>query len=167
MRIYFEIDGKLSDSYGLRYGIREIRSELSPPSGGRKFHVNGQPVYMSRGNYIASDWLLRLSPERYRTEVRYHAEMNLHMIRVWGGAMLERPEFYDACDEYGILVFQDLWGSGDCNGAWEDPDNHDLFIASEEDQAEKQEKKEVKEKKKAKENKQDSGKSKKSKGRKI
>ena len=46
--------------------------------------------------------------------------MNLRMIRVWGGALLERPEFYQACDKYGILVFQDLWGSGDCNGAWED-----------------------------------------------
>ena len=67
------------------------------------------------------------------------------MIRVWGGALVERPEFYNACDEFGILVFQDLWGSGDCNGAWEDPtkmdsrereypDNHDLFIASVEDQ---------------------------------
>ncbi|MDR1593474.1 MAG: beta-glycosidase [Prevotellaceae bacterium] len=147
MRIYFEIDGKLSDSHSLRYGIREISSELSQPSGGRKFYVNGQPVYMPGGNYIASDWLLRLSPERYRTEIRYHAEMNLRMIRVWGGALLERPEFYEACDEYGMLVFQDLWGSGDCNGAWEDPfkldsrsrrweypDNHDLFIESVEDQ---------------------------------
>jgi hypothetical protein len=147
MRIYFEVDGKVSDSQRLRYGIREIASELSPASGGRKFYVNGQPVYMTGGNYIASDWLLRLSPERYRAEVRYHAEMNVRMIRVWGGALLERPEFYDACDEYGILVFQDLWGSGDCNGAWEDPtkldsrarrweypDNHDLFIASVEDQ---------------------------------
>ncbi|MDR1581755.1 MAG: beta-glycosidase [Prevotellaceae bacterium] len=147
MRIYFVIDGKESDTYSLRYGIREISSELSPESGGRKFYLNGQPVYMTGGNYIASDWLLRLSPERYRTEVRYHAEMNLRMIRVWGGALLERPEFYDACDEYGMLVFQDLWGSGDCNGAWEDPtkldsrarrweypDNHELFIASVEDQ---------------------------------
>jgi hypothetical protein len=91
--------------------------------------------------------LLRLSPERYRAEVRFHAEMNLRMIRVWGGALLERPEFYDACDEYGLLVFQDLWGSGDCNGAWEDPaktdsrerrweypDNHSLFLCSVEDQ---------------------------------
>ena len=147
MRISFEIDGQLSDSHSLRYGIREITSELSPVSGGRKFYVNGQPVYMPGGNYIASDWLLRLSPERYRSEVRYHAEMNLRMIRIWGGALLERPEFYDACDEYGMLVFQDLWGSGDCNGAWEEPtkldsrarrweypDNHDLFIQSVEDQ---------------------------------
>jgi beta-galactosidase/beta-glucuronidase len=60
---------------------------------------------------------------------------------------LERPEFYNACDEYGLLVFQDLWGSGDCNGAWNDatkaesrerrweyPDNHELFLTAVEDQ---------------------------------
>jgi hypothetical protein len=147
MRIAFETGGRTSDSRALRYGIREIASEKCPDTGGRKFYVNGQPVYMTGGNYIASDWLLRLSPERYRAEVRYHAEMNLRMIRVWGGALAERPEFYDACDEYGLLVFQDLWGSGDCNGAWEDatkadsrerrweyPDNHSLFLASVEDQ---------------------------------
>ncbi len=147
MHIYFQTNETVSDSHKLRYGIREITSEKCPSTGGRKFYVNGQPIYMTGGNYIASDWLLRLSPERYRTEVRFHAEMNVRMIRVWGGALLERPEFYDACDEYGILVFQDLWGSGDCNGAWEDPtkldsrerrweypDNHSLFLTSVEDQ---------------------------------
>ena len=131
----------------MRYGIREITSDKCPDNGGRRFFVNGQKIYVTGGNYINSDWLLRLSPERYRDEVRFHAEMNLRMIRVWGGALVERPEFYNACDEFGILVFQDLWGSGDCNGAWEDPtkmdsrerrweypDNHDLFIASVEDQ---------------------------------
>ena len=147
MNISFEINGKVSDQTQFKYGIREIITEKDPKTGGRKFYVNGQPVYVTGGNYIASDWLLRLSPERYRAEVRFHAEMNVRMIRVWGGALLERPEFYDACDEYGLLVFQDLWGSGDCNGAWEDatkldsrerrweyPDNHDLFLASAEDQ---------------------------------
>lgn len=147
MRISFEVDGQLSDCNRFRYGIREITSEKCPITGGRQFFVNGQKIYMPGGNYINSDWLLRLSPERYRDEVRFHAEMNLRMIRVWGGALLERPEFYEACDEYGLLVFQDLWGSGDCNGAWEDPmkkdsrerrweypDNHALFIASVEDQ---------------------------------
>jgi hypothetical protein len=147
MQLYVETGGQVSDRQALRYGIREIRSEKDPVTGGRKFYVNGQPVYITGGNYIASDWLLRLSPERYRAEVRYHAEMNVRMIRVWGGALLERPAFYDACDEYGILVFQDLWGSGDCNGAWIDPfktdsrerrweypDNHSLFLTSVEDQ---------------------------------
>lgn len=147
MHIYFEADSRISDSKQFKYGIREITTDKCPHNGGRRFFVNGRKIYMTGGNYISSDWLLRLSPSRYRDEVRFHAEMNLRMIRVWGGALLERPAFYEACDEYGILVFQDLWGSGDCNGAWEDPmkidsrerrweypDNHDLFIASVKDQ---------------------------------
>ena len=147
MKISFIVDNQESDSRSFRYGIREITSDKCPHNGGRRFFVNGQKIYITGGNYINSDWLLRLSPERYRDEVRFHAEMNLRMIRVWGGALLERPEFYNACDEYGILVFQDLWGSGDCNGAWEDPtkidsrerrweypDNHELFLRSVEDQ---------------------------------
>ena len=81
--------------------------------------------------------------ERYDAEIRLHSEMNMNMIRVWGGGLTERPEFYDACDKYGILVWQDLWISGDCNGEWPDPvkkesqarrkaypDSHTLFLES-------------------------------------
>lgn len=147
LSIHFLQNSSETDNLFLRYGIREIKTEKDADNGGRKFYVNGQKVYITGGNYINSDWLLRLSPERYKDEVRFHAEMNLRMIRIWGGALLERPDFYDACDEYGLMVFQDLWGSGDCNGAWEDPmklesrkrrweypDNHALFLSSVEDQ---------------------------------
>ncbi len=143
----FRQEGEVSDAETVQFGIREITTQKNPHNGGREFYVNGQRIYVPGGNYINSDWLLRLSPERYDHEVRFHAEMNLRMIRIWGGALLERPEFYQACDKYGILVFQDLWGTGDCNGAWEDitkldsrerrweyPDNHDLFLRSAEDQ---------------------------------
>jgi hypothetical protein len=92
--------------------------------------------------------MLRLSRSRYDTEVKMHAEMNMNMIRVWGGSIMERPEFYEACDKYGIMVWQDLWITGDCNGRWPDtlrkaetqarrreyPDNHSLFINSLADQ---------------------------------
>ena len=147
MDITFEVAGEISDECSFKYGIREITTCKDPDNGGRAFFVNGQKIYMTGGNYINSDWLLRLSPERYEDEVRFHEEMNLRMIRVWGGALLERPEFYDACDRHGILVFQDLWGSGDCNGAWIDPlkkesrerrweypDNHSIFLEMAEDQ---------------------------------
>jgi beta-galactosidase/beta-glucuronidase len=65
--------------------------------------------------------MLRFSKERYDAEIRYHRDMNLNLIRIWGGALVERPEFYEACDKYGLLVFQDFWMSGDCNGRWIDP----------------------------------------------
>lgn len=142
----FDVNGTVSDETSLNVGIRQITT-VKAENGGRLFRVNGQKVYMTGGNYINSDWLLRLSPERYEDEVRFHAEMNVRMIRVWGGALLERPDFYDACDRHGILVFQDLWGSADCNGAWVDPmkkesrarrqeypDNHRLFLEMAEDQ---------------------------------
>ena len=125
------------------FGIRETGNYFDEKIKAQVFTVNGQKVFIKGGNWIASDALLRLSKERYEAEVRLHAEMNMNMIRIWGGGLTERPEFYDACDKYGILVWQDLWISGDCNGEWNDPtkkesqarrkaypDNHDLFLES-------------------------------------
>ena len=140
-------DGTLSDSETIQTGIRETRHTFDPVLRAQVFSVNGQKIFIKGGNWIASDALLRLSPERYEAEVRLHAGMNMNMIRVWGGGLTERPEFYDACDKYGILVWQDLWISGDCNGEWGDgskkdsqerrkayPDDHALFLTSVADQ---------------------------------
>lgn len=137
----------VSDQYPLSFGLREITTSWNPVTRSRQVAVNGQKIFIKGGNYIVSDELLRLSPERYDAEVRFHRDMNLNLIRVWGGALTERPEFYDACDRYGLLVFQDFWNSGDCNGRWEDPmkkedqwtrkkypNDHTLFIASAADQ---------------------------------
>lgn len=135
--------GVASDEEIVSFGIRETSDRYNEKTNSRIFSVNGQNIFIKGGNWIASDALLRLSPERYEMEVKMHADMNMNMIRVWGGSMTERPEFYDACDKYGILVWQDLWISGDCNGRWFDPqkketqarrraypDNHSLFVTS-------------------------------------
>lgn len=140
-------DGLLSDSESMQIGIREISHKFDQPLKAQIFYVNGQKIFIKGGNWIASDALLRFSETRYDAEIRLHAGMNMNMIRVWGGALTERPEFYDACDRYGILIWQDLWISGDCNGEWQDPmkkdsqerrkaypDDHSLFLASVEDQ---------------------------------
>jgi mannosylglycoprotein endo-beta-mannosidase len=140
-------DGKDMDSEQVSFGIRETSNYFDEKIKAQVFKVNGQKVFIKGGNWIASDALLRLSKERYDAEVRMHAGMNMNMIRVWGGGLTERPEFYDACDKYGILVWQDLWVSGDCNGEWNDPtkkesqarrkaypDNHDLFLETAIDQ---------------------------------
>jgi beta-galactosidase/beta-glucuronidase len=136
-----------SDSQRLDFGIREITTTWNTTTRSRQALVNGQPIFIKGGNWIVSDELLRLSPERYDAEVRFHRDMNLNLIRVWGGALTERPEFYQACDKYGILVFQDFWNSGDCNGRWTDPmkkedqwtrrqypNDHSLFLSSAIDQ---------------------------------
>ncbi|WP_235854014.1 glycoside hydrolase family 2 protein [Mucilaginibacter terrenus] len=148
VKVRFTPAGKApSDQQTIKVGVREIQTSWNDHTGSREVAVNGQRVFIKGGNWVISDAMLRLSDLRYDAEVRFHRDMNLNLIRVWGGAMIERPEFYDACDRYGILVFQDLWGSGDCNGRWIDPmkkddqwtrrkypDDHGLFLRSAEDQ---------------------------------
>jgi len=143
LEIHFEQNKSISDSEKLNFGIRQTDNYFDKEVGGRVFLVNGQKVFIKGGNWIYSDLLLRHTPERYEAEVKMHAQMNMNMIRIWGGSITERPEFYDACDKYGVLVWQDLWVTGDCNGCWLDPrkkesqerrraypDDHSLFINS-------------------------------------
>ena len=53
------------------------------------FKVNMQPIFICGGNWILSDGLLCLSKERYKTDIKFHAYMNLNMIRCWGGGLAE------------------------------------------------------------------------------
>ncbi|AAB70407.1 Contains similarity to Bos beta-mannosidase (gb/U46067) [Arabidopsis thaliana] len=98
------------------------------------FKINGEPIFIRGGNWILSDGLLRLSKERYRTDIKFHADMNMNMIRCWGGGLAERPEFYHFCDIYGLLVWQEFWITGDVDGRGvpvsnpNGPLDHELFL---------------------------------------
>lgn len=140
---FLEKGTQLCDSQTVNIGIREIQTVWNGTTNSKEVAVNGQKVFIKGGNWIISDAMLRFSKERYDAEIRYHRDMKLNLIRIWGGALIERPEFYEACDKYGMLVFQDFWMSGDCNGRWLDPmkkddqwtrrkypDDHHLFLQS-------------------------------------
>ncbi|MFD2825568.1 glycoside hydrolase family 2 TIM barrel-domain containing protein [Leeuwenhoekiella polynyae] len=139
----FSINGTVSDSEKLSIGVREIQTSWNEHTRSKQIAVNGQKLFIKGGNWIISDAMLRFSQARYDAEIRFHRDMNLNLIRIWGGALPERPEFYESCDKYGLLVIQDFWMSGDCNGRWVDPmkkedqwtrrqypDDHELFIQS-------------------------------------
>ncbi|AWW29136.1 glycosyl hydrolase [Echinicola strongylocentroti] len=141
--LQFIMGEEISDHEKVTFGIREIQTEWNDHTRSKQVAVNGQKIFIKGGNWIISDAMLRFSEERYDAEIRFHKDMNLNLIRIWGGALPERPEFYEACDKYGMLVIQDFWMSGDCNGRWLDPkkkedqwtrrqypDDHGLFIES-------------------------------------
>lgn len=147
MKMQFLVNNVVSDEENISVGIREIQTEWNITTRSKQVSVNGQKVFIKGGNWIISDAMLRFTDARYDAEVRFHRDMNLNLLRIWGGALTERPEFYQACDKYGILVMQDFWGSGDCNGRWTDPmklddqwtrrkypDDHNLFLESAADQ---------------------------------
>ncbi|RYE04875.1 MAG: glycosyl hydrolase, partial [Sphingobacteriaceae bacterium] len=147
LKMSFVANGTVSDQENVSVGVREISSEWNAETHSRQININGQKVFIKGGNWIISDAMLRFTDARYDAEVRFHRDMNLNLIRVWGGALVERPEFYAACDKYGLLVFQDFWISGDADGKWVDPmkkddqwtrrkypDDHALYLKSVADQ---------------------------------
>ncbi|BCY07470.1 discoidin domain-containing protein [Actinoplanes sp. L3-i22] len=76
-----------------------------------KVSVNGVPVFCRGGNWGWDELLRRTGTHLIRDAVAMHRDMNFTMIRNWIGSST-RDELYAACDEYGILVWNDFWEAG-------------------------------------------------------
>ncbi|MCD8177445.1 MAG: glycoside hydrolase family 2 protein [Tannerellaceae bacterium] len=94
-----------------RTGIRSIKVHREPDKYGTNFYfeLNGVPVFAKGANYIPSDnFLPRVTDEKYKQTILDAVNANMNMLRVWGGGIYENDIFYDLCDEYGIMVWQDF-----------------------------------------------------------
>ena len=92
-------------------GIRSLKVVHQPDKDGHTFYIelNGRPVFAKGANYIPSDnFLPRVTPENYKRTILDAAGVNMNMLRVWGGGIYENDVFYDLCDEYGIMIWQDF-----------------------------------------------------------
>jgi beta-mannosidase len=101
------------DTLQRRLGLRRLRLVQAPVAGeaGQSFvfEVNGREIFCGGANWIPDDNLLeRVTPARYHERVRQAVDAHLLMLRVWGGGIYEDEAFYDACDELGVLVWQDF-----------------------------------------------------------
>ncbi len=94
------------------FGIREITSDQNTPDKSRRFLVNGFPVFIRGTNWIP-EAMQRNSEVRTYAELRYTHQAGINMIRLWGGGIAESDYFYHLCDEYGILVWNEFWITGD------------------------------------------------------
>ncbi len=96
-------------------GIRTIELIQGKDDKGKSFYfkVNGNPMYAKGTNWIPSDsFTPRITKEKYQKLIKDCKDANMNMIRVWGGGIYEDDEFYKACDENGILVWQDFMFAG-------------------------------------------------------
>ncbi|KAG5289962.1 beta-mannosidase [Histoplasma ohiense] len=78
------------------------------------FKINNIPIFCGGSNWIPADnFIPRISHQKYYDWVKLMVDGNQVMVRVWGGGIFEEQAFYDACDELGLLVWQDfLFGCG-------------------------------------------------------
>ncbi len=94
-----------------RTGLRTIRLLREKDAIGEsfEFEVNGRRIYARGANWIPNDsFPSQVTPADHWSQIQACRDLNMNMLRVWGGGLYELEPFYDACDELGILVWQDF-----------------------------------------------------------
>ena len=101
--------GKVIDVREENFGIRTIKLLHSFDNGGEfKFLVNGVPIMVKGVNWVPLDCLHSRDKERLPSALALLKDSNCNMVRMWGGNVYEQDEFFDYCDENGIMVWQDF-----------------------------------------------------------
>jgi len=104
------VNGRVTDERISRTGMRtlELRQQHDEAGQSFMFVINGIPVFGKGGNWIPADsFPTRVTRDKYRFLLKSVRDTSMNMLRVWGGGIYEADDFYELCDEMGILVWQD------------------------------------------------------------
>ncbi|WP_406333602.1 glycoside hydrolase family 2 protein [Streptomyces sp. NBC_00203] len=113
----YDAELTLSDAHGpldvwrRRIGFRTVELDTSADDHGTGFTfvVNGERLFARGVNWIPDDvFPSRITRERYRERLTRAAGAGVDLVRIWGGGIYESEDFYDACDELGLMVWQDF-----------------------------------------------------------
>ena len=99
------------DMWSGRVAFRTVEVDRGRDEHGTSFTflINGKPVFVRGANWIPDDHLLtRITRGRLEQRVDQARGANLNLLRVWGGGIYESDDFYDVCDEKGVMVWQDI-----------------------------------------------------------
>ncbi len=100
----------------VKTGLRSIELRRTPDQWGKSFEfvVNGIVVFGKGADVIPFDsFPNRVTPEIHRKILQAARDANMNMVREWGGGYYESDDFYDICDELGIMVWQEFAFGGD------------------------------------------------------
>ncbi len=89
------------DVHSERFGIRQLIVDKQ-----NGWRLNGKPFFPRGTNVIPAQWLSEYDPQKIARDLALIRDANINAVRVH--AHVTRSEFYDACDEAGILVWQDF-----------------------------------------------------------
>lgn len=103
--------GNVLDEWNKRIGLRKMEVSTAKDKYGSEFaqKVNNVKFFAMGADYIPEDNILpRINKERTYNLIKQCVDAHFNSIRVWGGGLYPSDDFYDACDEYGLVVWQDF-----------------------------------------------------------
>lgn len=103
--------GEEEQNDSFRIGLRTVTVSREKDQWGEEFcfKVNGQKIFAMGADYIPQDcFYTHVTDEVLERDVKAAAFANFNCLRIWGGGYFQADRFYDLCDEYGILIWQDL-----------------------------------------------------------
>ncbi|MGV8908064.1 MAG: glycoside hydrolase family 2 protein [Propionicimonas sp.] len=106
-------DVAVLDRVARETGFRTIELDTTPDADGNGetfgLRINGEQIFVRGMDWIPDDCFpSRVTPERYRERVQQAKDANVDLLRIWGGGIYEQAGFYEACDELGVMVWQDF-----------------------------------------------------------
>lgn len=94
-----------------KIGIRKVFIKREQDAKGKSFeiHVNDVPIFSKGANWIPADsFTTRLEKNDYEKLIIAARDANMNTLRIWGGGIYEPDIFYELCEQYGIMVWQDF-----------------------------------------------------------
>jgi beta-mannosidase len=121
-----ELDGKTSDSRDVNFGVREFSYSV-PDSENLTISVNGVRVFCKGGDWGLDEAMKRIPRDRLDAQIRLHQLANYTIIRNWVGQSTSE-DFYDMCDKYGILLWDEFFQPNPSDGP--NPTDIETYIAN-------------------------------------
>ena len=132
-------DGSVLDRGVQRFGVRTLRLVMADGQWERPetfpktrseppvtIELNGRRIFAKGSNYISPEVFPgTISRDRHTELLRMAREAHFNFLRCWGGAPVPSEDFYDLCDEMGLLVWTEFPLA--CNNYPDDPAYLDLL----------------------------------------
>jgi beta-mannosidase len=118
LQVDLQSGGALSDSWTGTFGIREISGG---PDQDWAVYLNGKRLFLRGTVYISNLYMTLMDQATYARDVEMMRDANMNWALVLSN--VEKEDFYNLCDERGLLLFQVfplVWGFYECSTEFAD-----------------------------------------------
>jgi hypothetical protein len=126
LHLEYRVGHSVTDTQDVDFGVRKITYSV-PGTDTLTISVNGVQVFIRGGDWGLDEGLKRIPRARLEAEIKLHKLANLNLIRNWVGQSTGE-DFYELCDKYGLLVWDEFFQPNPGDGP--DPDDLNTYIAN-------------------------------------